>query len=146
MTGKRIGERLSGTAGLSGHDIEEVLCEQGASGKRFGEIALQLGLCTPQHIWQAWGSQLAESPQRVDLDEFGIDAQAVVHLSADIAMRYHVIPVRLLGDELVLAVDQAAYPQIVTEMLLVLRSKARFVLSTHGQIAKALRIYYPQSA
>lgn len=146
MSGKRIGERLSSVAGLSGHDIEEILSEQNATRKRFGEIALQLGLCMPQHVWKAWCDQLAESPQKIDLDEFGVDSQAVALLPAELAVRYHVIPVRALGDQMVLAVDQAAYPQITTEMLSILNGKARFVLSTHRQIARAIRTYYPRTA
>jgi type IV pilus assembly protein PilB len=144
MSGKRIGERLSNMVPLSGHDIEEILSEQGTTGKRFGDIAIQLGLCSPEHIWRAWGNQLAEKPQRRDLDEFGIDAQAVEHLPRQVAVRYHVIPVRMLGDELVIAVDEAAYPEVAKELIALLGSKLIFVLSSHTQIARAIRSYYPQ--
>src|SRR5690349_16209988 len=98
MSGKRIGERLSRMVPLSGHDIEEILSEQGSTGKRFGDIALQLGLCTPEHIWRAWSGQLAESPQRVNLEQFAIDSQAIAHLPVGIVVRYHVMPVRVLCD------------------------------------------------
>jgi type IV pilus assembly protein PilB len=143
--GKRIGERLSGMVPLSPHDIEEVLCEQGVSGKRFGDIAIELGLCSPEHVWRAWSSQLAEQPQRVDLEQVGIDAQAVARLPAQLAVRFHVIPIRTLGDELVLAIDEAAYPVFARELLKILGGKAIFVLSSHAQIARAIRCYYPRT-
>jgi hypothetical protein len=143
MSGKRIGERLSRMVPLSGHDIEEILSEQGSSGRRFGDIALQFGLCMPEHIWRAWSSQLAEAPQRVNLDAFAIDAQAVAHLAPEIVMRFHVMPVRVLCDELVIAVDETVYPQVAKELLAVLRRNVKFVLSDHGQIARAIRSYYP---
>jgi hypothetical protein len=146
MSGKRIGERLSNMVPLSGHDIEEILSEQGATGRKFGDIALQMGLCTPEHIWRAWSSQLAEQPQRFDLDQFGIDAQAIDHLPHSIAVRYHVMPVRVLGDELVIAVDEAAYPDVAKNLLALLRGKAQFVLSNHQQIARAIRRYYARSS
>ncbi|HEY7091324.1 MAG TPA: hypothetical protein VH518_24725 [Tepidisphaeraceae bacterium] len=146
MSGKRIGERLSNLIPLSGHDIEEILSEQGTTGKRFGDIAIQLGLCGPEHVWRAWSSQLAEHPQKVNLDEFGIDAQAVDYLPRSMALRYHVIPVRVLGDELVVAVDEAAYPMIRTEMGTEIRQNVIWVLSNHRQIARAIRAYYPQSS
>lgn len=151
MSGKRkktqrIGERLSHMVPLSGHDIEEILSEQGTTGKRFGEVAIQLGLCAPEHIWRAWGSQLAESPQRINLDEFGIDAQAIALLPVAIAVRYHVVPVRVLGDELVIAVDEAAYPDVAKELITILEHKAKFVLSNHTQIARAIRGYYARSS
>jgi hypothetical protein len=146
MSGKRIGERLSGMVPLSGHDIEEILSEQGSTGKRFGDIALQLGLCTPEHIWRAWSSQLEEAPQRVDLEYFGVDSQAAAHLPAAVAIRYHCMPVRMLGDQLVIAVDEAAYPQVAKELLALLHGKAKFVLSNHRDIAKAIRSYYTLAA
>ena len=146
MSSKRIGERLRNMVPLSTHDIEEILSEQGSTGKRFGDIALELGLCQPEHIWQAWGSQLAEAPQRIDLDHVGIDAQAVNCVTRDVAVRYHVMPVRILGDVLVLAIDEAAFPQIQTELSSVIRGKVLFVLSNHKNIARLIRSYYPQSS
>lgn len=145
MSGKRIGERLSSMVPLSGHDIEEILSEQGATGRRFGDIALQLGLCQPEHVWLAWSSQLAEKPQRINIDEVGIDAQAVAHVPREVAVRYHVMPLRVLGDCLVLAVDEAAFPLIQVELSSVLHEKVLFVFSRHHAIAKALRAYYPQA-
>lgn len=145
MSGKRIGERLSSMVPLSGHDIEEILSEQIATGKRFGDIALQLGLCAPEDIWRAWSAQLAESPQRVDLDKFGIDSQAAAQLPAGVATRLHVIPVRFSNGELVIAVDEAAYPEVARELLTIIKGNVKFVLSNHRQIARALRYYYSQS-
>jgi hypothetical protein len=128
---------------LSGHDIEEILSEQGTTGRRFGDIAIQLGLCSPEQIWRAWSSQLLESPQRVNLDEFGIDAQAVGYLSESLALRLHVIPIRVLGPELVVAVDEAAYPVVRKELIESLKDPVIFVLCSHQQISRALRRYYP---
>jgi hypothetical protein len=145
MSGNRIGERLSQMVPLSGHDVEEILAEQNATGKRFGNIAILLGLCSPEQVWRAWSSQLAENPQRVNLDEFGIDSQAVAHLPQEIAVRYHVIPIRLLGDEVVLAIDEAVYPAYAKELLNLLNDKVIFVLCSHAQIARAIRDYYAQS-
>jgi hypothetical protein len=142
MSGKRIGERLSHMVPLSGHDIEEILSEQGTTGKRFGDIAIQLGLCSPQHIWRAWSSQLLESPQRVNLDEFGIDAQAVAHVPESLALRLHIMPIRVLGPELVVAVDESAYSLVRDQLAKTLKDPVIFVLCSHQQISRALRLYY----
>ena len=142
MSGKRIGERLSGMVPLSGHDIEEILSEQYVTGRRFGDIALQMGLCSPEDVWRAWSGQLAESPQRIDLDRFAIDTQAVAHVSPAVVTRYHIMPLRLMGDELVIAVDEAGYSMAAKELETVLGTKVKFVLSTHRQITQAIRSYY----
>lgn len=145
MSDKRFGARLSQVVPLTGLDIEEILSEQSSTGKRFGDIAIELGLCTPEHVWKAWSNQLAESPQRIDLDRFAIDTQAVNVLPADFAARYHVIPIRMLGEELVLAIDEAAYPDGAREILAILQRPVRFVLATHQQIGRALRRYFATS-
>lgn len=142
MSGKRIGERLSNLVPLSGHDIEEILSEQDSKGGLFGDIALKFGLCQPEHLWRALCGQLEESPQKVNLSEFGIDSQAVEHFPVELALRFHAIPVRILGDEMVIAVDEAAYPEVAKEIIRTLHIKARFVLTTHQQIAHAIRTYY----
>jgi hypothetical protein len=142
MSGNRIGERLSRMVQLSGHDIEEILSEQGSTGRRFGDIAMQMGLCTPEHIWRAWSGQLDQSPQQVNLEDFGVDAQAVEHLPAEVAIPYHIMPLRILGNQLVVAVDEAAYPHLSRVLPTVIQREVKFVLSSHRQIAEALRAYY----
>jgi len=63
-----------------------------------------------------------------------------------IALQYHVVPVRVLDDEVVIAIDEAAYPQVAKELLAIIHEKVRFVLSDHDQIARAIRSYYPRSS
>src|SRR4051794_24590694 len=96
-TGKRIGELLSQMVPLSGHDIDEILHEQSATRKSFGDIALSMGLCRPEHIWKAWCGQLLidTDPRRIDLERFGIDSQAVGCIPHETARRLNIIPVRV---------------------------------------------------
>src|ERR1700733_12952706 len=92
----RFGELLSRLVHLSGHDVDEILAEQNASHRRFGEIALSLGMCTPENIWQAWCEQLLTQVQKVDLEVLGIDAQAAAIIGRDVALRLGAIPIRSL--------------------------------------------------
>src|SRR6476620_1180781 len=100
MSRMRIGQVLEQMGKLSGHDIDEILHEQtsGRSGKTFGEIALTFGLVQPEHIWRAWANQLNDGAERVDLNTIGIDAQAVSHLTHDVATRFGAMPVRVFDD------------------------------------------------
>ena len=77
MCRPRIGEVLSKFTGMSSMDVEEILQDQTVTNRRFGEIALSWGLCAPQDVWQAWYSQLDQDWPSVDLDDLGIDSQAV---------------------------------------------------------------------
>ena len=108
INGKRIGELLSQLVPLSGHDIEEILHEQSATRKPFGDIALAMGLCRPEHVWKAWCGQLLidASPRRIDLDRLGIDAQATSCIPQELASRLNIVPVRVLGDLLIVATSE----------------------------------------
>ncbi|HMB95100.1 MAG TPA: hypothetical protein VKK61_03595 [Tepidisphaeraceae bacterium] len=130
---------------LSGHDIEDILSEQSSTGQRFGDIALQMGLCKPEDVWRAWSGQLDESPQRVNLEQFGVDSQAIEHLPLHLAIQYHIVPVRILADKLVVAIDEAAYPLLSPVLATVLERNLKFVLCTHREIATAIRSYYTNS-
>src|SRR4051812_44877540 len=77
----RIGEILSQMVSLSHHDIDEILVEQRSTPRRFGEIAISMGLCQAEHVWKAISGQSSETPMFVDLDAFGVDTQATVHVS-----------------------------------------------------------------
>ncbi len=99
-----IGQILREMGVLTDRDIVEILDQQTRTGRRFGQIALAWGLATPEQIWTAWSRQLAEHQQYVDLDEVGIDTNAIERVSSVIARYYHVVPLRLWGDNLVVAV------------------------------------------
>src|SRR5215212_9298631 len=95
----RFGELLSRLVPLSGHDVEEILQEQTANRRKFGDIALSWGLCKPEHIWDVWAEQSAHGDHEfVDLEKAGVDAQAAALLPAEVARDLNVIPVRMASD------------------------------------------------
>jgi hypothetical protein len=145
----RIGEILSRIIPLSNHDIEEILQEQRATHRPFGDIALAMGLCQPQDIWQAWSGQLDGpdgTPRSVDLDSIGIDSQAIEFVSAKEARRWHAIPVRIFGDELVIAIDQASGPRPASQVHVRPGLHVKYVLADRAQIERAIESYYTKTA
>ena len=139
---QRIGAVLSRMGQLSPHDINEILTEQRTTGARFGEIALALGLVQPEHIWAAWCAQLSKQLERVNLDEIGIDAQAVERVPAELALGLKVVPVRLFERELVVAVSDPARVAGLADLAQRTNLSVRCVLADAGQIARALSTYY----
>jgi hypothetical protein len=149
MHADRIGELLSRIIPLTNHDIEEILQEQRATHRPFGDIALAMGLCQPEDIWQAWSGQLdgpAGTPPKVDLDSIGVDSQAIGFLSADEARRCGAIPVRVFGDELVIAIDQASAERPAAEIRVRPGLHVKLVLADRAQIERAIESYYARSA
>ena len=88
MQRQKIGELLMRLVPLSRHDVDEILQEQRATQLRFGETAISMGLCRPEHVWRAWCGQSTDEVEQVDLDEVGVDAQATPLIPREIAMRH----------------------------------------------------------
>lgn len=97
----RIGQILSESVPLSEHDVEEILNEQKSTRQRFGDVAMSLGKARPEQVWQAWLTQLKAQP--VDLGRFSPDPTAVNCVPADMALSMNFVPLRIRGNELVVA-------------------------------------------
>ena len=143
MPTELFGDCLARLVQLSGHDVAEILEDQSASGKRFGEIALAWGLCRPEHVWEAWASQLGQRTQVVDLSRVGIDAQAAAEVPSRIARRLRVVGVRKIGEALVVATDEAGATRAAGKLPKILRKTTHFVVAPAEQIGAALAMYYP---
>jgi hypothetical protein len=144
MGATRFGQLLGRFVPLSEQDVAEVLDAQAVSGRRFGEIALSWGLCRPLHIWQAWSAQLAHDSQRVDLNQLGIDTQALAQVPASIARAFGVLPVRAFDNVLILATSPCHRPR-EPQLRKLLPQELQFVLCEPEQLSRAIDTYYPES-
>jgi hypothetical protein len=142
-TGQRFGELLGKLVKLSQHDVEEILEDQTATHRRFGDIALSWGLCEPEHVWQAWSDQLLTQVQRVDLETLGVDSQAAAMIHRDVAQKLCAIPIRCLGQHLIVAVGDNNTSRVAAELELITSKQLRFVHADRDQIEQAIAAYYP---
>jgi hypothetical protein len=142
MSQARFGEFLGRLVHLSRHDVDEILEEQSATKHRFGEIALSWGLCAPEHVWQAWCDQLLSQMQKVDLEKLGVDSQAAAMIPGELARRLGAIPIRCLGQQLIVAVPNRNSDVIAAELQKITKMQLRFVVADAGQISHALSAYY----
>ena len=138
-----FGELLGRLAGLSRLDIDEILLDQTSSHRRFGEIALSFGLCSPEDVWKAWCDQLLAQVQRVDLDTLGIDTQAISMIDRQTAVRLGAIPIRRLGKILVFAISDTDTNRIAAELKAITGKEMRFVVADANQIQQAIAMYFP---
>jgi hypothetical protein len=144
-TTKLFGECLGRVVRLSAHDVSEILEHQAATRRRFGDIALAWGLCRPQHVWQAWWEQLAERTPLVDLHRIGVDAQAVSHLPADLAVLFRAVPLRHHQEQLVVATCEQGLARARAELPALLNKQVQFVTASPVQLDEALLAYYPNA-
>jgi type IV pilus assembly protein PilB len=142
MTVPPIGQILLEMGVLSDKDIEEILDQQERTGRKFGQIALAWGLATPEQIWEAWSKQLAEQHHHVDLDEVGIDTNAINRVSSVLARFYHIVPLRLWGDNLVVATPSNADHGDLSDLPVLLGCNVHQVFCEPKQVDEYLdRVY-----
>lgn len=140
---QRIGELLSRIIPLSDHDVEEILHEQAASNQKFGDIALRLGLCKPEHVLQAWLHQLETRTERVSIWRIGVDAQALTHLNRSLALEYTALPIRAIGNDVLIAVAHVPSTEQLAAIERQAGRKVKLVLADEGELKAAIERYYP---
>ena len=142
MPMERIGVKLRTIARLSELDVEEILQEQSLHPRRFGEVAISLGMCTPTDVWRAWFEQIGHRAPYVNLAEFGVDSQAVARVPREVAAQYRMVPLRAMGNQVVAAIaDGSAIPPDM-EVSLRLGMEVRFVRADARQVEAAIAEHY----
>ena len=146
MDSMLFGKCLGKVVRLSEHDVQEILSDQAATRRKFGEIALSWGLCRPQHVWQAWWDQLSQgAAPHVDLTKIGVDAQAVGHLPAHLAVQFRAVPLRCFHGQLVVATCEQGLGRAAAELGGLLGKQIRFVTAEPAQVDAAIAAYYPSA-
>ena len=143
MSRPLIGQVLNRMGKLSAHDIDEILAQQATTRQRFGEIALQWGLCDADTLCEAWCSQLAQGATRVDLQQIGVDSHATDCVPRAIAIRLAVMPIRSIADKVIVAASRELTEHEVAELVSVAQRGVRIVIADPRQIQAALAAYYP---
>ncbi len=141
MSRQLIGQVLYRMGKLTPMDIDEILEEQAQSGRRFGEIAIRWGLCEPEHIGEAWCRQLTEEGTNLDLSIVGVDAHAIHCLPPIVARRLGAVPIRVLGDIMIIATSHPMDSVEVAELTRSLAKDLRFVTVDPAQIEQAIEMY-----
>jgi type IV pilus assembly protein PilB len=143
MDRQRMGDLLARIGRLTPHDVDEILAEQRHRRQPFGQIAIALGFCEPEHVWAAWYSQLAGRIEAVDLDRIGIDAQATEFLPREFALGLPALPIRVAEGMLVVAISDPARATGVADLARRVGMEVRCVLAPAAQINRGLARYYP---
>jgi type IV pilus assembly protein PilB len=139
-----LGRLLVEARVLTPEQLEQALAVKETTGKRLGEIVVDLGFASEQAIAGA----LAEQYQLefVDLDEVTLDPNAVAQLPEALAVRYEAIPVRFLSDGvLLLAVSDPTNLAAADDLRFALgASNFRLAVAVRAKIERAIaRVHRP---
>jgi hypothetical protein len=145
MSSLLFGQILGRHVSLDDHDIEEILHEQKVASRRFGEVALMLGLVSSEHVLRAWIDQLADGPRRVDLAEIGVDAQYLSSLPAALVRAHNVLPVRGVDEFLIIAAARPLSDETLHALTAATGKTLRIALVDESQLQQAIARYLPAS-
>lgn len=143
MSKPLFGHLLARRVGLSDLDVEEILQEQKCTSRRFGEAAISLGLASSDDVLHAWADQLAEMPQRVDLERTGVDVRAVGLLPPQVARELHVLPLRATEQFMIVACERPLAAEELDQLSHACGRAIRVVLADPNTLRGWLDRYYP---
>lgn len=138
----RIGQILCDMGIISDQDVDDILREQRRSQQKFGQIAMRRGLARPEQIWEAWCRQLVDRDVRIDLNEIGVDTHAVGKVDREFAYSHRVLPLRLWGKHLVVALLGPEGAAILPELSAATGCQVYYCFAGPEQLAEYMERVY----
>ena len=136
-----LGRLLVEAGVVTGEQLEQALAVKEATGRRLGEIVVELDFAAPEVIAGALAQQY--ELEFVDLDSVSPDPAAVAQLPEALAHRYEAIPIRFLSDGvLLLAVSDPTNVAVADDLRLALGSGFRLAVAVRSQIERALARFH----
>ena len=145
LAGARMRVSLGAILVREGHitveRLEEALAGERVGGRRLGEILVELGWVTSQAVAQALAEQ--HGVEYVDLAREDIDPEVVELLPESFARRYHALPLRFVGPEVILvAVADPNDPVASDGLRLALGVNVRVAVAAASDLAEVVARAY----
>ncbi|MDA3936795.1 MAG: ATPase, T2SS/T4P/T4SS family [Actinomycetota bacterium] len=133
-SGKRLGKILVQAGTVTQEQVDEAIA--GAGERSLTTALSELGYADEIAIAQAVASQMALV--YIDLGMYEIDPNAATLLSADLAKRYFVLPVKVQGEELVVAMSDPANIFAIDDLRIVTGYEIKPVVAAESELAAAI--------
>jgi len=144
LTWVPLGRLLTDGRVLTQEQLDFALGEKAESGKRLGEIIVDLGFTTERAIAGALAEQY--QLEYVDLEGLKLDRSAVTLLTETLARRYEALPIRILEDGVpLLAVADPTNLANADDLRFALGANFRLAVAERKQIDLAISRAYHQS-
>src|SRR5688500_11656002 len=139
-----LGQLLVDGRVLTPEQLQHALEVKQTTGKRLGEIVVELGFTTEGAIAGALAEQY--ELEFVDLDSVALDREAVSLLPEELARRYEALPLRILEDgTLLLAVTDPTNLANADDLRFALGSSFRIAVAERGRLELAIARAYRRS-
>jgi type IV pilus assembly protein PilB len=137
---QHLGSLLINRGLLTVEQVKRAFEEQQLTGKRLGEIVVGHGWVTPQDLAKALAVQ--NGLEYVDLSETEIDTEVATLLPKELAFRYEALPVRFLGNDLLVAVADPTDIGRADDLRLALGHNVRLAVSEPADLERTIKKLY----
>ena len=140
MKAKRLGDILVESGVLTNEDIEKALELQKGTNKRLGEILIDEKFITETQFIDSLRMQLGID--FIDLGKAQIDPSLTQLVPKNIAKQYRVVPVKLVGDRLYIAMEDPMNFRAVEAVKEVSHKRVVVMIAYREAIERALAVLY----
>ncbi len=140
MVKRTLGEILVFMSIIDGKQLNKALEEQKRSGEKLGEVLIRLGYATPEQIAKAQGFQLG-APY-MEISSSYIDTDAPKLISANLAKRHRLIPIRRDTDGLCVAMADPSDILAIDDASIATGMNIKPFAATPADIEKAISRFY----
>lgn len=140
MAYKRLGDLLVSAGLLTEQNLSRALELQRGSDKRLGDVLIQNGFITESQLIEALEMQLGV--EFVDLSKYAVPPEMAQLVPRKIARRHGVVPIRVIKDELWLAMSDPLNFVAIEEVKSVTRKRVVPVIATSEAVERAIATLY----
>ena len=137
---KRLGDILIAAGLITQEQLDEALAKQKGSGKRLGTVLQDEGYITELEMIEALQMQLGI--EFVDLNKINIPTELAQVVPANIAKQYQVVPVRMIRDELYLAMADPLNFYALEEVRKTTHKKIVPMIAMANAVDRAIQVLY----
>ena len=136
----RLGELLTAAGMITQEELEKGIALQKGSSKRLGTILLENNIITEQELIEALRMQLGID--YIDLSKVAIPTELAQTVPKNIAKQYQVVPVRMVRDELYLAMSDPLNFYALEEVRKVVHKKVIPMVAASASVDHAIQVLY----
>ena len=136
----RLGEMLVQNDVLTQEELDDALSKQRGSGKRLGTVLIDEGYITEKQLITTLKTQLGID--EVDLNEMTIPPEMATYIPKSVAVNNRIVPVKLEGDRLFIAMEDPLNFRAIEEAKEVSRKKITPMITYSAMITRALSVVY----
>ena len=137
---RRLGELLLAAGTITQEDLDRGLALQKEQKGRLGEVLIRNGIITEDQLIEALQMQLGI--EYIDLSKINIPTELAGVVPKNIAKQYQVVPVRMVKDEIYLAMSDPLNFYAIEEVRKAVRKRVVPMVAQSAQVERAIQVLY----